>query len=319
MKIKLPIDILLILILSLIMLFFVYFDVPSVIRLILGLPFLLFFPGYTLITALFVNKKKMDRLELVVLSFGMSIAVIALIGFGLNYTPWGIRLEPILLSIIIFIVSTSIIALFRRIRTLKINSLFTEYTLRLPLWGSSIFSKLLSIILVASIFGILGVLVYSISVPRIGEKFTEFYILGINGKAEAYPTEFVMDGGKVASVSYSGVSDITSERGKVTIGIVNHEQQETEYSVKMKVDGYQVDIYYDGAIIDYLSQIKLENEQKWQHEIGFAPLHIGDNQRVEIFLFKADNTTPSESLHFWINVKGVGLSKVLDLLNPNFT
>ena len=41
----------------------------------------------------------MDGVERLALSFGLSIAVTPLIGLVLNYTTYGIRLDPILLSL----------------------------------------------------------------------------------------------------------------------------------------------------------------------------------------------------------------------------
>src|SRR3972149_42796 len=68
-------------------------------RIILGLPFVLFFPGYALMAALFPRKDDIDPIERVALSLGLSIAVVPLIGLALNYSPWGIRLDPILASL----------------------------------------------------------------------------------------------------------------------------------------------------------------------------------------------------------------------------
>ena len=64
----------------------------NILRIILGIPFLLFFPGYALAAALFTKGRGMDAVERVALSFGLSIAVVPLIGLILKYTPWGIRL-----------------------------------------------------------------------------------------------------------------------------------------------------------------------------------------------------------------------------------
>ena len=64
--------------------------------------------------ALFAKKEGMSGIERVALSFGLSIAVVPLIGLILNYTPWGIRLEPILYSVASFILITSIIAWLRQ-------------------------------------------------------------------------------------------------------------------------------------------------------------------------------------------------------------
>ncbi|MFP3976163.1 MAG: DUF1616 domain-containing protein, partial [Dehalococcoidia bacterium] len=58
-------------------------------RIVLGILFVLFFPGYMLIAALFPRKESLDGIERVALSFGLSIAVVPLIGLVLNYTPWG--------------------------------------------------------------------------------------------------------------------------------------------------------------------------------------------------------------------------------------
>jgi len=68
----------------------------NVLRIILGLPFLFFFPGYTLMAVLFTKKEGMGNIQRLILSFGISIAVVPLIGLILNYTPWGISLETVL-------------------------------------------------------------------------------------------------------------------------------------------------------------------------------------------------------------------------------
>jgi len=68
-------------------------------RIILGFPLVLFLPGYSLICALFPKKDELNAIEKIALSIGLSIAVVVIIGLVLNYTPWGIRLGPVLLAI----------------------------------------------------------------------------------------------------------------------------------------------------------------------------------------------------------------------------
>ncbi len=59
-----PLNLLVIVLVAVIILF------PSnILRIILGLPFLLFFPGYTLVAALFPQKGGMGSIERVALSF----------------------------------------------------------------------------------------------------------------------------------------------------------------------------------------------------------------------------------------------------------
>jgi len=68
-------------------------------RYILGSIFVLWLPGYTLIKALF-PEKELDSIERAALSIGMSLALVPIIGLLLNYTPWGIRLTPITISLL---------------------------------------------------------------------------------------------------------------------------------------------------------------------------------------------------------------------------
>jgi len=78
------------------------------IRYVLGAVFVLWLPGYTFIKALFpsrfvsnrTSEKSLDIIERIALSLGMSLALVPIVGLLLNYTPWGIRLTPIVLSLL---------------------------------------------------------------------------------------------------------------------------------------------------------------------------------------------------------------------------
>ena len=84
------------------------------VRIILGLLLVLFLPGYSLIAALFPGKGDLDGIERIALSFALSIAVVPLLGLALNYTPFGIRLVPILIVLSIFTVLLDVVAYVRR-------------------------------------------------------------------------------------------------------------------------------------------------------------------------------------------------------------
>jgi Protein of unknown function (DUF1616) len=75
-------------------------------RYVFGAIFILWLPGYAFIKALFPTElpfrspnRNLDMIERIVLSFGMSLALVPIVGLLLNYTPWGIRLTPITLSL----------------------------------------------------------------------------------------------------------------------------------------------------------------------------------------------------------------------------
>jgi uncharacterized membrane protein len=274
--------------------------IPSTLfRVLLGLPFILFFPGYTLIAALFINKEGMNSVERFGLSCCMSITVTSLVSFGLNYTSWGIRLEPVLYSTTIFIFITSIIALFRRFRVLKTRKFTAEIILSLPDLTSDSTKRVLSIILIAVILADIGVIGYMTAVPQVGERFTEFYVLGINGKVGDYPIEYFMNTKMVVTeVIYGdGIMDTNRGLGTITLGIVNNEQKLSVYSIQVIIDGEVLDE------TDILGPITLKQGEKWQKEIGIVPNHLGDNQKVDLLLFRDTGTTVKNSLSFWINVK----------------
>lgn len=248
----------------------------NMLRIVLGIPFLLFFPGYTLMSALFTRREGMGGIERVALSFGLSIAVVPLIGLILNYTPWGIRLDPILYSVAVFILITSVIAWLRRRGLAEEERFNVEFQIRPPGWGERGWDRALTIILVLTIVGALGTLGYVVAAPKVGETFTEFYILGQEGKASDYPKELKV-----------------GQEATVTVGIINHEAQETVYRVEVLVAGEKA---------AELGPLTLADEQKWEGETAFVSNATGQDQKVDFLLYKGDEAEPSLELHLWVNV-----------------
>jgi uncharacterized membrane protein len=285
MKSKLDKDLWLIGILTIVLAVVIAFFPSTVARIILGLPFLLFFPGYALMSALFPKKGSLGGVERVALSFGLSLAVVPLIGLILNFTPWGIRLEPILISLAVFIIVGSGVAWYRREKLAPEERFAVSFNIRLSSReGRSMADKVLSVVLVVAIAGAIGTLGYVVATPRVGEKFTEFYILGPNGKAEDYPTELMV-----------------GEEGKVILGIVNHEQEEVRYTVEVWIDGEKGKVRIGGEERDEID-IELGNGEKWKQEVGFVPQKAGEGQKVEFVLYKDGEPYFEEPPYLWIDV-----------------
>jgi len=255
----------------------IIFSPSNVLRIILGIPFVLFFPGYALTAALFPRREGVSGIERVALSFGMSIAVVALIGLILNYTPWGIRLESILCSLVSFILILSIIAWVRRKKLPKQERFGVEFRLGLPGGGIGAWDKVLSVILVLAILGALGMMGYAVAKPKVGERFTEFGILGPEGKLENYPSELMV-----------------GEEGKVMVYIVNHEHETVAYQIEVRIG--KVKNNEVGLIV-------LEHGEAWEEEVSFVAEVAGDNQKVEFLLYKNREVGPClEPLRLLINV-----------------
>jgi hypothetical protein len=92
-------------------------DLPlAAIRWVLGSIFVFFIPGYVTVEALFPKGRELDGIERWALSVGLSLALVPLIGLILNYTPWGIRLTPIMLSLALFTFGVAVVGLVKRFR-----------------------------------------------------------------------------------------------------------------------------------------------------------------------------------------------------------
>jgi len=102
---------------------------PAVyLRYVLGSAFVLYLPGYAFVKALFptqvpikTSSDNLDFVERVALSAGMSLALVPIVGLLLNYTPWGIRLTPIVTSLLAMTIAFAIIAIFREHRNREMS------------------------------------------------------------------------------------------------------------------------------------------------------------------------------------------------------
>jgi uncharacterized membrane protein len=99
------------------------------IRYVLGAIFILYIPGYAIVRTLYANKT-LGFIEQNVLSVGLSLAVVPLIGFILDFTPWRIGLPAIFSTLIIVTTAVSTFALYQQItnttESYNEDSVYTE-------------------------------------------------------------------------------------------------------------------------------------------------------------------------------------------------
>jgi uncharacterized membrane protein len=133
-------------------------------------------------------------------------------------------------------------------------------------------------VLIVVILAAIGMLVFVGISPRVEEKFTEFYILDSEGKTENYPDVVIL-----------------GEEAQVTIGIVNREQEATDYTIKIFVAGQQVKA---------MKTMTLAHEESWEKVVSFAPTAVGADQKVVFKLYKGESNEAYQALHLWIDVAG---------------
>ena len=88
----------------------------EMLRFFFGLALVLFIPGFALTLALWPKTKEdtIDSVERIALSFGLSIAIVPLIGLVLDKTSYGIRLSSMLASLILVVMLFFGIYFYRR-------------------------------------------------------------------------------------------------------------------------------------------------------------------------------------------------------------
>ncbi len=280
---KIPSDLLLIIAWTILTLIFVLtpFLQDTFIRTILGIPMVLFLPGYALIAALFPKKDELNIIERIALSFGLSIAVVPLLGLILNFT-FGIKLVPILFSLCIFTLALGYIAAFRReglpedkrfsVNFYKIYEIINN-EIRTP---KSRNDRILTAVLIFSIILAAGMIFFVITTPKMGERFTEFYILDPDGKADNYPTNLT-----------------TGSPENILAGVNNHEYIPVNYTIRVALDN---EILTETGFI-------LGHNNTWENNVTFVPEKEGKDMKLEFLLFKENNfTEPYRELHLWVDV-----------------
>jgi uncharacterized membrane protein len=247
-------------------------------RLLLGLAFVLFVPGYSLQAALFPRRDDLDGLERLALSIGLSIAVVPLVSLILDGLPWGIGLWPVTVAGSFFIAACSAIAWTRRWLLPKEERFAMHITLNPAGWWAAqdhtnriLYGVLAGAVVTATVsaFAI-------VRVPKPGERFTEFYILGPEGLAENYPRDGALGQGT-----------------EVIVGIANYEEVASAYRVKVESEG---------QVIGQNDWVQISPGEIDERPVSFVPRQAGEDVEIEFFLYRGEETEPYRSLKLWLTV-----------------
>lgn len=299
-------------------------------RIIVGALMVFFLPGYALVVALFPRQYTEERrqsppsfkigddrravptvvtgLERFVLSVGLSLCTVPLIGLALNSTPIEFTEINALLALGEMTLALSIIALVRwarvpptaRFRALTVSSVAGP--LQSLSSGTDRTEVLLNTLLVIGLILASSGVAFAVLDGENGEQFTEFYLLSEDPESGEfvsgnYPSELTPDG-----------------ETEVRIGIVNQEDQTVEYTVVILLQ----DIDTDGGPqparereIDRFSTT-LEAEETWEESRAIRPALTGEELRVTYLLYTGvppgDPGTENayRHVHIWVSASGGG-------------
>lgn len=253
------------------------------VRLLLGLLYILYMPGYCLTAVFFPRADEVDAIERTGLSVGLSIGMVPLLALLVDRLSTGLHLWPILLAECGVMALFTIIALERRLHLPAKSVPKLSWDLR-PWWHSrspiekQIYQTLTALLLVVGIYG-----AWLLLAAPPDQLTTEFYILGQERLAENYPRQATL-----------------GEELTVTMGVTNHEQNEHHYRVEIwAVDPWQTD---QRELVSEIELGTLSPNDGEESLVTWSMPWIGQDQKVEFLLFIDNQTEPYRQLRLWLDV-----------------
>jgi len=250
----------------------------ATLRLALGLVYVLFVPGYALQAALFPRLTDLDGVERAGLSTGLSVALVPVLALALDRLPWGLCLWPMLLSLALSTLAFALIAMVRRWMIPAQERFVPSIDVHMQGWWAAQDRnnrRLYALLGGALVVALLSAAAIAI-LPRPGERFIEFYMLGSEGLAESFPRQ------KAAGQPLA-----------VTIGLHNQEGV---------AGSYRAEARDDEGVIGGAGPFFLKAGEQIEAPLTFTPQQTGDDVLVTISLYRDDQPGAYRTLKLWLKV-----------------
>lgn len=290
-----------------------------IIRAVVGFPLLFFVPGYVLLAALFPGESPRRSTSTagstiahgglglstrLALSFGLSVALIPVFAVALAFTPVGFGTVPLLGLLTVFVVLGALVGAVRRMR------LPPESRFRVPAWrrlvdlasfvtgaGSTV-GVAVNLLLVASVLVAASGFAYAVFVPPEDPGYADFMLLTESADGEyvssGYPTEFTRGQGQ-----------------EIVLGIANHRDEATAYSVVVEVQrvrgqGSDFQVIERSELARFSATVGADETWYGPHEV--APDVVGEDLRLVYYFYRGEAPadpsvrTAEDHLHLWIDV-----------------
>ena len=285
----------------------------SVARVLMAMAFVLFLPGYAVVSVLFPGRARfghtagstrfhrlaqgIDTSERFGLSFALSLVISAMVALALPFTEWGLTPGSILAALTGTTVVLSQIAVIRR----KFVPIEKRYTVR-PLSAVSVFRRRegigvspSSVVLGLAILAGTGMLMIALVSPLSAGGFTE---MGL----------YTEDDGELVAGNIPDEIE-PGESIPVVVSIDNQEGTETDYTIVV-----QEQVLNDATVVDRTNHdtidIRLEDGESELTEYEVTPTgEDGETVRITFLLFHdptpAQPTTENadQYTYFWVTME----------------
>jgi uncharacterized membrane protein len=286
----------------------------------LGIPFVLFAPGYALVSLLFpgagpshrsgwtspaqVRREGITPGERVALSFGSSLALVPVLALGLSLARVGFEPLSILVAVFGLTLALSVFAAVRRVDVpaddrFGVSVRDSASRLRGALFDAeSGADVVLNVVLALSVVVALSAVGYAFAAPQDGERFSQLSLL-------------TQEDGKYVTEGYPESFEV-GEQKPVHVAVGNHEGESVEYTVVVQLQ--RVDQRPGGSarIVDRVELDRFGHRvaagESWRTRYVISPTMAGENLRLVFLLYQGDppdNPTTSnadEHAQIWIDV-----------------
>ncbi|MEW6033638.1 MAG: DUF1616 domain-containing protein [Chloroflexota bacterium] len=245
-------------------------------RFFLAVPAILFSPGYLLLLALLPRREQLGWIARLALSVVLSMVVVFLLTFPMNYLPLGMTIRGLMVSLSLYQVAV-VFAAWKRLTALRAEEVPAVSLPRVPWATLPSPHGYLSLFLVVAALGAFGSFAYALAFPPQGEAFTEFYLLDESGKADLT------------------LRTVTAGRQwSVTVGVVNQEGPDATYRVRVESD--------EGRLAE-VGPVELQSGEVWEAPVNLALRNPGDDRKVDFLLYRDGQEDVCRSLGLWLNVR----------------
>ena len=265
---------------------------PGVVGWIVGVPFLIFYPGYAAIAAVFPERsQRLNPTEVrpkgppsflarVTLSLVVSPVIVGLLATALS--PLGaIELGPVVVGVTVLTLGLLVAATIRRLQLpVHLRAGPSPTGLGSPLGGGIPGNSVQSLAFVLAALALVGVSIAAVAIPPTGEAYTEAYLL------TEEDGEFVADG--LPADADPG------ETAQFHVGIANHENGPTDYEAVTVVQ--EVDPTGDVATqtrADGFSVTLADDEEAIESQ-SFTAAEAGGDERLRVRVLVFEGSAPEE-------------------------
>lgn len=287
------------------------------VRAVIGFPLLFFVPGYVTVSTLFprvssgqgstglsrlvgLGNHTVTDVERAALSFGLSLALLPLLGLGIALTPWGFTRSIVVSTVACFALIGVGLATARRLsvppteryRT-RIGRRFAAARARM-FGGGSVGSIAVNLALVLSVLLAVTTVGYGLVVPQDGERYTSLQLLTEDENGDLVASGFPSEIESGDSLSF-------------VVGIENQEDEESQYTVVVQEQRFEDGELSGRTELRRLDYTVADNETTYE-DLSITPVADEGTVRIAVLLYEGEvpetptTDTAYRSGYFWTDV-----------------